>query len=369
MMNKPFNDDLMRWYVCTRKTYDKIPPLDRDPNGCYFTLDTREVILEDVCYTGMLIFYSGEKPSHPTTNRLYCNTDDFEISVWTGANWLIIYGTANAQLLSADPNVPVTQRVVSGAVVEDYARRLLIDTILDYAKIVKLSYNENRHKLDFQIGEAEQPDSFVISNIGNKLLLDSNTNTLHLLDENNVSISSFVMFPRHIIQGEFNFTDMTIDFNFSSGPPIKVPCAGMLNLFKTEDTMTIMTKANTAHTFNMRVKRSHDPDNIFELRDDGIFANYSRYMDLIQPGFSDIILISNNKGQAYDGSVVSKRISERYLQRYMNGDPNAILTEEIVWESLSHIHDAYLPKRLVWKSPIESYYMPKALAMKVIPNT
>lgn len=350
-----YNDDLMRWYVGTRAQYDKIPLRDRDENGSYFLLDTKEVVFDGTSYLGILIFYSGEKPSTPSTNRLYMNTDNLEVSVWDGLRWLILYGSCNAQLISADPELEVTRRAVSGIVVEDYAKRIVEESVLDYAEYINLAWNADRRKLEFQIGSSSQ-NEFITTFIGNRISLDEETKTMYLFDEYNNVLSSVNLFPRHVISGKFNITTATIDFEFSNGPTLKVPAGQMMNLFRGESTASIITGTSTENgkTLDMRVKRSREYDNLFKLETDGIYASYVRYMDKMNPGLQNMILVANKTdgNRQTISDMRKKTISTEFVKRFQLGDEDKVVTEYVVWNALqqTEFKERHLKKVNIWNN-------------------
>lgn len=325
---KLFNDDLMRWYVCKSKVYNNLPEEKVDSNGCYFLLDTQEVILEDTRYSGILITYSGSKPTHPSKRRLYLNTDDCSVSIWTGSSWLLLYSTANAQLISADPNEPEYNRVVNGDVVIDYTRRLIVNNLEDYAKFYHLAYNEDTHRLEFHIGALE--GGYTISDVGNKLLLNSETNRMYLLDANAKVLSSFVLFPRNLSVGRFNYETLELEFGFTTGNPISIPCGQMFNLLKTQNTCTIMTSTVNKKKLTMEVLRSQEADNELIKLADGLFCSFASKMDKIQPGFEGAVLGFDEYGNT---KVLKRRIINTQYNP-LNGDPDSLVTEELMYNIL-----------------------------------
>ena len=190
-------DDLIRWYVGTRRGYYNLDPRKIDPNGAYFLFDTREIVLDDTIFTGILLYYSGEKPLHPAANRIYMNTDTLEVSTYNNGKWYILYGPGNSELFSADPNILPTEQPVSGEPVVNFVDRLIETTISDTGTFYYLNYNEDTHKLEFEIGD--NSGKYLITEIGNRLVYDSHTRELMMLDANNVAISKFTLFPRHLI--------------------------------------------------------------------------------------------------------------------------------------------------------------------------
>lgn len=357
-----YNDDLMRWYVGTRRGYDNIPVTEIDENGSYFLLDTKEIVLDGVSFPGLIIFYSGNKPSNPSTQRFYYNTDDCEISVWTGTKWLVIYGVANAQLISADPNIPPSERVISANVVKDYAQRILIDTLKESIAFVNLKYNPERSQLQFQIGNNR--GTYTISNIGNKILLESSTGKMCLLDENNVVISSVTLFPTHIIAGEFNFIDKTVDFTFSTGGILKVPAAGLLNMFEFENTPTIVFDSTSFKSMTMSVRLSASIDNDLKEYEDGLFLSYLGYMERIAPGMGDLIFIANKEGSPQTDHYY--KISSSLINR--SNDAEKVVTEFIVYHSLQPVTASFLRKSSIWIDPNKKYNYIGSLCMQQ-PNT
>lgn len=65
------NDDLMRWYVGSRKAYNGLKPHQIDQNGCYFLVDTKEILLEGTVYTDLFLTYTGERPEYVTDQKFY----------------------------------------------------------------------------------------------------------------------------------------------------------------------------------------------------------------------------------------------------------------------------------------------------------
>ena len=342
---KLFNDDLMRWYVCKSKVYHNLPEEKIDSNGCYFLLDTKDVILEGYSYSGLLITYSGDKPTRPSTHRLYLNTDNCSVSVWTGTSWLLLYSTANAQLISADPNDPEYNRVVSGSVVVDYAKRLLVDSFEEYAKFYKLAYNEDTHKLEFHIGAVEGEQ--VISGIGNRLLLNSETNQMYLLDANANVLSSFVLYPRNVTTGKFNYETLELEFGFTTGNPISIPCGQMFNLLHTQNTCTIRTSTMDKKKLTMEVLRSQEADNQLIKLADGVFCSFLSKMDKIQPGFEGAVLGFDELGNT---KILKRRIINTQINP-LNEDPDSLVTEELMYNILVSPFSKYAKYSDIYTNP------------------
>ena len=348
-----YNDDLMRWYVGTSRGYDAIPYGDIDENGCYFLLDTQEIRLDHVSYPSIIIFYSGEKPTSPSKYRLYFNTETLEVAIWDGLKWIVMYSSANSELISADIEaIPIT-RAVDGITVSDYAKRMLIESIQASAEFYKLAYNEERHRLEIIIGSMSPERHITITGIGNRIITDSYSGDVYLLDEYNTILSTVNFYPKHIISGVFNTLTLNIDFQFSSGSPLSIPAGQLMNMIKGEASATISTTTESGRGLNMRVKRSRETDNQLKLETDGIYYSYINYMDLLNPGLKDAIFIADNTG-APSGTTV-KTISTAFITRGMAGDENKLVTEYVVWNAITPVMDRenYTKKEAIWNMSSE----------------
>lgn len=352
---KLFNDDLMRWYICKSRVYHSLPEEKRDSNGCYFLLDTREVILEDTSYSGILLSYSGLKPTHPSQRRLYLNMDDLSVSIWDGTKWILIYSNANAQLISANPAEEEYERVVSGEVVVDYAKRMIIDTIKDYAKFYKLAYNKDTHKIEFHIGEIEGEETVV--GISNKILLNSETNRMYLLDSETNILSSFVLFPRNLVAGRVDYETLEIVFDMSDGNPIRIPCAQMFNLLKAESTATMNVSTLDKKRLTMDVIRSQEEDNQLIKLADGVFYTLVSKIDKIQPGFEGAVLGVDNNGGL---KILKRRIITSRVEG-SNADADSLVTEELVYNTLSSAMNSFAKYTDVWHSNHAKLNIAKAM--------
>ena len=349
-------DDLMRWYIGTRKAYDKIPPSEIDPNGCYFILDTREVILEGINYEGILVFFSGPLPSHPSKQRLYMSLDNFEVYAWPGY-WVRIYSHANSEAITQDPDGDVTHHAVSGEVVEDYARRLVEYTVLDNAKFYDMSYDSNTNSLHVHIGDYYNKN-ITIARIGNRLIKDDER--ILLLDANNEVISYFTPYPRHVIGGKFNSATGTIDFQFGAGPPLQVQASGMMNLLYANTTKTIYATNTSDRGLAFTIKISNESDNLLEERLDGVFMSYANYMDMLQPGFKGLILVSDADGNR---TLVPNAISTKQIP-YGSLSRNVVI-EEVVWDAVKNIHKIYTPKTVLYPN-LDGKIYPKIFKVQTI---
>ena len=116
----------------------------------------------------------------------------------------------------------------------------------------------------------------------------------------------------------------------------------MFNMLDTKSTATMeSSNSNLGKYLEMRVKRSNESGNLLEQKTDGIFFTYTRFVDLIQPGFENIIL----HAESPSGNLVprGKYISTKPIERYGTGitNTNAVVTEEVVWNAVKDIMKPY----------------------------
>lgn len=363
-----YNDDLVRWYVGTSRGYKTIPYGDIDENGCYFLLDTQEIMLDHVSYPSLMIFYTGIKPTNPSMYRLYFNTDTLEISLWDGHKWFTLYSSSNSELISADIEaIPIT-RAVDGITVSDYSKRMLIESIQASAQFFHLSYNSERHRLEFVIGSMGSSKVATITGIANRIIMDSTNGNVYILDEYNTILSSVNFYPRHVISGVFNPRTLTIDFEFANGPGISVPAGQMLNMIKGNATATISTTTEGLRGLNMRVRRSRETDNKLKLETDGVYASYMDYMDKLSPLFKDAILIADKDGGPQAIQSIAKTVSTAYITRNTIGDENKLVTESVVWNAIKPTMDreGYTKKDDIWNSSTDRVNFSTILGMNTV---
>lgn len=339
-----YADNLPRFYVGTKNNYDKIPYANLDENGCYFLLDTQEIIFDGTSYIGILIFYSGDKPLHPSINRLYMNTDDFEVSVWNGTEWTILYGPGDLEPISPNPEDPVSTRAVSGVLVKDYAKRIVEESVLDIAEYFKMKWDNETRRLKFQLGNEDK--QILITNIGNKLQCNNETSEVYLLDDEGNVLSDFVMFPRHAIEGKFNPVTLTIDFRFSNGPMLKIPAGQLFNMMKGMSTSSISIEPRyEERTLTMTVNRSAEYDNQFKILSDGVYFSYNRYIDKLRPGLEGAIVTLDAEGNRINTTNTDKvTITNEPIGTIPIGDPKKVVTEYVVSQALTKIHSSKLVK-------------------------
>ena len=333
-----YADNLPRFYVGTKNNYDKIHYANLDENGCYFLLDTQEIIFDGTSYIGILIFYSGDKPLHPSVNRLYMNTDDFEVSIWNGNEWSILYGPGDLEPISPNPEDPISTRASSGELVKDYTKRIVEESVLDIAEIFKMKWDNETRRLKFQLGNEDK--QILITNIGNKLQCNKDTSEVYLLDEEGKVLSDFIMFPRHAVEGKFNPETLTIDFRFSNGPILKVPAGQLFNMMKGMSTASISIEPRyKERTLTMTVNRSAEYDNQFKILSDGVYFSYNRYIDKLRPGLQGAIVTLNDEGNSINNTNTDKvTISNEVIGTIPIGSSQKVVTEYVVAQALTKIH-------------------------------
>ena len=312
-----YADDLMRWYVGTRKKYNNIRPEDIDPNGCYFTIDTREIFLDGVCYTGCLILYRGERPAFPTPQKLYLNLDNLEVSLYKDDKWIILFSAVTTEFISADPGDTPTANWVSGAVIQDYARRLINETIHDMT-YHDIRYNKSTGSLELLLGDNNE--NVLITHIANKLIMDDNSHTLYVLDAHNNVLTSEVIYPKHTIKGDFDIDRDKLVFTFSTGTKLEMDVKNLVNLHGAKTTSSMITTLDRNNKdLSIDLKISKESDNAIEIKDDGLFVDLISKMDkIVGNGFKDHVLLADENGNAEVGPHISTLATEYIVYTKIN---------------------------------------------------
>lgn len=307
------NDDLMRWYVGSRKAYNGLKPHQIDQNGCYFLVDTKEILLEGTVYTDLFLTYTGERPEYVTDQKFYLSLDSFEMQLFDGCKWHTVFGLPDTNIITTDPNTQNTIRAVSGEVTANYARRMINNAVLDYAELIKLEYDKKRNQLNFRIGTFNPEETIHITRIGNSIIFDKEKGLIHLLDSTNTVLSSIHIYPEHIISGTFDLPRGLLIFKFASGQVLNIPAVKIMNILNVESTNTMFLETDATRKIEMNVRKSRRRDNMLQIKSDGLYFSYSHLMDKISPRGSNRIVFADANGNAKETMFF---ISDRDIGRY-----------------------------------------------------
>lgn len=307
------NDDLMRWYVGSRKAYNGLKPHQIDQNGCYFLVDTKEILLEGNVYTDLFLTYTGERPEYVTDQKFYLSLDSFEMQLFDGYKWHTVFGLPDTNIITTDPNTQNTIRAVSGEVTANYARRMINNAVLDYAELIKLEYDKKRNQLNFRIGTFNPEETIHITRIGNSIIFDKEKGLIHLLDSTNTVLSSIHIYPEHIISGTFDLPRGLLIFKFASGQVLNIPAVKIMNILNVESTNTMFLETDATRKIEMNVRKSRRRDNMLQIKSDGLYFSYSHLMDKISPRGSNRIVFADANGNAKETMFF---ISDRDIGKY-----------------------------------------------------
>lgn len=290
-----FNDDLMRWYVGTKEKYLAIKPDDIDINGCYFTLDTQELFLDNISYSGLLIYYSGEKPTNPSTKKLYFDIEKLNVSSYDGENWNDIFICPNGYIMGDGSSFPES---VTGKGIKDYVDRFFSVTIPDMA-VLDMYYNSTRNQLELHKGE--QDHTIQITGIGNKIIRDSKTGQIYMLDPSGCVIASIYIPPDevHVASGTYNDEKKAIDLLMTNNTHVYIMAADIINIYneKSSDTMDIQCIVKDGQiVLSMQVKISKADDNSLQIKDDGLFVQCLDGIEKLSSTYENMILTATANG-------------------------------------------------------------------------
>lgn len=317
-------DDLPRWYVGTRDKYNKLAESKIDYNGIYFLIDTHEVILDKVTYTQAFSFFSGDKPSIPDKSKLYFSLDDSKIYGYNGTDWEVLLNPPNGYI---NPDGTIESGPITGENVDDYVYRILTQTTLDNC-VLKIEYKEDENKLVLKKGELTK--DIILTRLGNKLIRDTNSGTVYLLDKNDTVISEISMNKdRYTISGSYDKDKKALDLLMSDATHVYIDISLMFNLLPEINTKTITLSRiwstdNTKVYLSMDVNVSSTPDNMLEILDDGLYLR--KYMEKLGTGHDNEVLVSDNEDIVKsNGVTISTNIDD-------GDDPSdsKVVTEDIV---------------------------------------
>ena len=335
-----FNDDNMRYYIGTRKAYDRYDRENKlDPNGCYFITDTGELIFEGENYNHVLIFYTGSLPESPTQYKIYLSLETMAANIWNGNRWCTIFGPASASFISSNPaNLPTT-RNVSGEVVVNYTERLLIETMDDLITLKTFKYTPDSNLFTITIGNNVRNIS--LNSIGRNLTLNEDGYTIELRDVNDNIIDSKRLYPCNLISGEFNIDTLTIDFHYSDDTPIiSIPIDRIFNLMLSENTMSmkVSISPDDRSFLSMDVKISEDSNNELKLYPDGLYASWTRFINKVDE--PNAVLEVDEIGYA--------KAQYSIVDSLTSPDNKNIVTESGVNRELNEVLDSYWKKADTW---------------------
>lgn len=337
-----FDDEIMRYYVGTRKAYDRYKADNRlDPNGCYFITDTAELMFEDQNYNHAFIFYTGDLPKEPTPNKIYFNIKTLATHLWDGTRWCDVFGPGNATYISSNPAILPTNANITGEVVADYTERLLVETMNELITLKTFKYNNQNNYFTITIGNSTKNIS--LNSIATNITVNEDGYTLELRDNTGAILDSKRLYPCNIVNGTFNTETLTIDFYYSDDSPvISIPIDRVFNLMLSDDTTSIdvSISENDRSFLQMDVKISHDPNNELTLYPDGLYASWTRFIDKVDDPTPGSVLEVREDGYAKTSHGITTILT--------NDEQKNTITEQAVNQGLNEVLESYWRKEDSW---------------------
>ena len=335
-------DDLPRHYIGTRQAYEVHKNNnDLDPNGWYFIIDTNEVIFEDKNYNHLMIYYTGELPEVKTPDRIYFNLSTLDAHVWNGTQWIQVFGPADVAYISP---YNVSTKPASGETTKDYADRILHDTLDELITLKTFVFDPDTRCLNVHIGNDNK--LLELSYVASSLVVDQDNYAIQLKDSFGNIISSTIVYPCHVVKGEFNIETLTLDFYYSDDKPVvSIPIEDLFNLLQSNDTTSMFTSVSPSDRsyLRMEVKLSKLEDNQLQLKEDGLYLNWDQYIDKVDSGKQGSILTLDEKGSANPTSGITNQV--------INTTDKAV-TEDGVQQALESAYDSISKSEDIWNAQV-----------------
>lgn len=226
---------MITFHSVTRNTYESADDSVKTDDKLYFLTDTGEIYRGKKLLSNSVQFYSNTLPENPAINCFYIKNDNFEISVYDGFNWTVLFHP-----IQSDIDILNTTKPVSGFAVFDYTNR----NFVKYSEISNLT-DEEKTRARTNIGagapqinsDFDQNDETSVDFIKNRPFY-SISDTIYI-------INSFIFtFLEGSAESDNSITideDLFINYFSQTGNDVNVIWNGEKFTSKTNYSNTIMT--------------------------------------------------------------------------------------------------------------------------------